>query len=477
MLSVPGLVEWILRAPLRTSLRGAQVLRLPFVRFARRADVALAEGGPDSDPSRRRPKDGPPDLDELWQDFNRRINGLLGGKGRGRGPGSGGQGGPGTPGGSGGTGGSLPGFRNAGIGIGVIVGVLVLIWLASGFYIVPEGQVGVIQQFGRYKQTTGAGFNWRLPSPIQSHEVVNVESVRKVEIGFRQSVKTKVARESLMLTEDENIIDIQAAVQYRIKDASEFVFNNRNAEDSVMQAAETALREVVGKNKMDFVLYSGREQVAAMSQQLVQRILDRYKAGIVIANVTILNAQPPEKVQPAFNDAVRARQDQERQRSEGEAYANDVVPKARGTASRLLEEANGYRQRVVAQAEGDASRFRQVLSAYSKAPGVTRDRMYLETMQQIFSNTTKVLVDSRSNNNLLYLPLDKLLQANAPAAAAAVRPPGAPAAPGAAPGQVPAGNAPGASAADSSASQNVPPQVDVDSRSRDALRNRDRESR
>ena len=448
----------------------------------RRGGVVHAEGGPDQDPARRpKPKDGPPDLDELWQDFNRRINGLLGGRG-GR-PRPGGSSGGGS-GGGGGNGSGGPLFKGPSVGAGAMIvgGVILVVWLASGLFIVQEGYASVILQFGRYKEMRGSGIQWHWPAPIQTHETVNVDGVRYVEIGYRQNGQTKVLREAQMLTDDQNIVEIQASVQYRIRDAAEFLFNNRNAEDSVMQATETALREVVGKSKLDDVLYKGREQIAITAQQLVQRILDRYKTGIQVLTVAIQRTQPPEEVQAAFDDVVRAQQDSESLKREGEAYANDVIPKARGAASRLIEEANGYKQRVINQAEGDASRFRQVLTAYAKAPAVTRDRMYLETMQQIFTNTTKVMVDARAGNNLLYLPLDKLLQATgadnprtvepAPNSAAGAVAPGSPAGTGATPNPPATGAAP--------ANQAVPARSaagDVDNRGRDALRNRDRESR
>jgi membrane protease subunit HflK len=272
--------------------------------------------------------------------------------------------------------------------------------------------------FGRYSHMTPAGFNWRWPAPIQTHEIVNVSTVRTVEVGYRSSVRNKVARESLMLTDDENIIDIQFAVQYKLKNASEWVFNLRDQEETVKQVAETAIREIVGKSKMDFVLYEGREKVAFEVGQLMQQILERYKAGVQITNVTMQGVQPPEQVQAAFDDAVKAGQDRERLKNEGQAYANDVVPKARGAASRLAQESEGYRARIIANAEGEASRFKQVLVEYQKAPAVTRDRMYIEVMQQIFSNTTKLMVDSRSSNNLMYLPLDKLISQSAADAAA-----------------------------------------------------------
>ena len=341
----------------------------------------------------RRPNDGPPDLDQLWRDFNQRLNRLLGNR---KGGGDSG-------------GGFSPDMKGTGIGAGVIAVIALFLWLASGFFIVQEGQTGVVLTFGKYSHMSLPGFNWRWPYPIQSHEIVNVSQVRTVEVGYRSNTKNKQLQEALMLTEDENIIDIQFAVQYTLKSASEWIFNNRDQEETVRQVAETSIREIVGKSKMDFVLYEGREKVALDVSQLMQRILDLYKTGVQITNVTMQGVQPPEQVQASFDDAVKAGQDRERQKNEGQAYANDVIPKARGAASRLMQESEAYRARVVATAEGDASRFKQVLTEYQKAPAVTRDRMYLETMQQIFSNTTKVMLDAKGGNNLLYLPLDKLI--------------------------------------------------------------------
>ncbi|MCB1948597.1 FtsH protease activity modulator HflK, partial [Nitrosomonas sp.] len=243
-------------------------------------------------------------------------------------------------------------------------------------------------------------------------EIVNVSQVRTVEIGYRNNVRSKVLRESLMLTDDENIIDIQFAVQYILNNPEHFLFNNRDPEDSVLQAAETAIRQIIGKSKMDFVLYEGREQVASAATVLMQEILDRYQIGIAISRVTMQNAQPPEQVQAAFDDAVKAGQDRERQKNEGQAYANDVIPRARGNAARLIEESQGYKARVIASAEGDASRFEQILQEYSKAPGVTRERLYLDMMQQVLSSTSKIMIDQQSGSNLLYLPLDKLIGAS-----------------------------------------------------------------
>ncbi len=341
-----------------------------------------------------RKNSGPPDLDELWRRVNQRLNSMFGGKG------SGGGDGFSPPAG-------LPGGGNL---VGLLIGVLVLVWVASGFYIVDTGQRGMVLRFGKYVETTEPGPRWHLPWPIESREIVNVDQVRTVEIGYRNNVKSKVLKESLMLTDDENIIDLQFAVQYILKDPVEFLFVNRSPEDSALQIAETAMREVVGKSKMDFVLYEGRAEIAARAKQLMQDIHDRHKTGISISQVTLQNIQPPEQVQAAFDDAVKAGQDRERLKNEAEAYSNDVVPRARGLASRLKEEAEGYKQSVIANAEGEASRFSQIFAEYQKAPQVTRQRLYLDTMQTVMNNTSKILVDQKGGNSLLYLPLDKLQQ-------------------------------------------------------------------
>lgn len=342
---------------------------------------------------------GPPDLDEIWRNLNGRLSRLFGGRG----------GNNGNSGGDSGSGGPTPGM--VGGGAGLVVGVVVAIWLASGFYIVNEGQEGVVLRFGKFVETTQPGPRWHFPYPIESAEVVNVKQVRTVEVGYRNNAKSKVLKEALMLTDDENIVDVQFAVQYVLKSSNDYLFNNRAPEDVVLQAAETAVREIVGRSSMDFVLYEGRADVATRAQKLMQDILDRYQTGISISKVTMQNAQPPEQVQASFDDAVKAGQDRERQKNEGEAYANDVIPKARGMAARLMQEAEGHRSRVVEQSQGDAARFRSIVAEYSKAPQVTRDRLYLDAMQQILSNTSKVLVDQKSGGgNLLYLPLDKLMQ-------------------------------------------------------------------
>jgi membrane protease subunit HflK len=342
----------------------------------------------------KKPGEGPPDLDQMWRDFNQRLNRLFGQK---------------NPGGGDSGGGYRPDMRGAGITVGVVAVIVVFIWLASGAFIVQEGQAGVVTTFGRLSHTTGAGFNWRWPYPFQAHETVNVSQVRTAEIGYRGSVRSKNPKEALMLTDDENIIDIQFAVQYKLKDPVQWLFNNRDQDDTVRQVAETAIREVVGRSKMDFVLYEGREKVANDVHMLMQQIVDRYALGAQVTNVTMQGVQPPEQVQGAFDDAVKAGQDRARARNEGEAYANDVIPRARGSAFRLIQDAEAYRSMVTENATGNAARFSQVVAEYQKAPAVTRDRMYLDTMQQIFTSASKVMVDAKSGSNLLYLPLDKLI--------------------------------------------------------------------
>ena len=352
-----------------------------------------------------RPNSGPPDLDELWKDFNRKLGGLFGK--------------PSQPprGGNGGGGGFQPDMKSAGIGAGLILGVLVLIWLGTGFFIVQEGQQAVITQFGKYNKTVYAGFNWRLPYPIQRHELVFVTQIRSVDVGRDTVLKATGLRESAMLTQDENILDIKFAVQYRLSDARAFLFESKNPAEAVVQAAETSVREVLGKMKMDAALSEERDQIAPRVLAMMQSILDRYKVGIEIVGINLQQGgvRPPEQVQASFDDVLKAGQERERAKNEAQAYANDVIPRAVGSASRLKEEAEAYKARVVAQAQGDAQRFRSVFVEYQKAPQVTRDRMYLDAMQQIYSNVTKVVVDSKQGSNLLYLPLDKIMQMSASA--------------------------------------------------------------
>jgi membrane protease subunit HflK len=380
-----------------------------------------------------RNNEGPPDLDEVWRQFNRKLSGLFGRSGKGESP-----------------------EPDKNFAIFPIIGLILVIWFATGFYIVDQGSRGVVLRFGKHVETTMPGPRWHFPYPIESATVVNMQQVRTVEVGYRSAEggagRSKELRESLMLTDDENIIDLQFAVQYDLKDVENALFNNRNSEESVRGIAETAIREIVGKSKMDFVLYEGREEIAAEAKKLMQEILDRYESGISIVSVTMQNAQPPEQVQAAFDDAVKAGQDLERQKNEGQAYANDVIPKARGTAARLLEEAAGYKLRVENEAKGNASRFEQVLAQYQQAPEVTRQRMYLDMQEQILSNVSKVIVDQKNGNSLLYLPLDKLLGSAAPA--------------------------PQGTSASPPAQAATLPELDTNTqRSREAFRSRDRESR
>lgn len=387
--------------------------------------------------------DGPPDLDELWRDFNRRLSGLFGGGNKGGGtrrdeP----EGGPPFK----------PDMKSAGIGVGLIAAVVLLVWAGSGFFIVQEGQQAVVSTFGKYSYTTDAGFHWRFPYPFQAHETVPVTQLRSKEIGRNTVVQATGLRDSSMLTQDENIVDIRFTVQYRLKDARAYLFENRDPDSAVEQAAESAVREIVGRSKVDSVLYEQREALSSDLVKSIQGQLDRLNAGILVVNVNVQNVQVPEQVQAAFNDAVKAGADRDRLKNEGQAYASDVVPKARGTAARLREEAEGYKQRVIAQADGDAQRFKSVLAEYQRAPAVTRDRLYIDTMQQVYANVSKVMVDTRNGSNLLYLPLDKLLQQGAAAGT----------------GGAPAG------------SEATPPAAAThggDARSRDNARSRDREGR
>jgi membrane protease subunit HflK len=381
------------------------------------------ETQPQNQPAR---PNGPPDLDELWRDFNDRLSGIFGGKKK---PGSTSSAPANKPnstdipppsqrgngGGNGGGGGfNAPNFNftnpfGSKVTVIMAAGGVMLLWIFSGFYIIQEGQSGVVTTFGKYAYTAGPGINWRMPWPVQTEQIVNVSGVRSVEVGRSILIKATNQKDTSMLTEDENIIDVRFAVQYRLKDPTDYLFNNRDPDTTVVQAAETAVREIVARSKMDTVLYEGREKIAIDLASSIQKILDSYKTGIYVTSVTVQNVQPPEQVQASFDDAVKAGQDQERLKSEGQAYANDIIPRAKGTADRLIQEAEGYKSRVVATAEGDANRFKQVQTEYAKAPGVTRDRMYIDSMREMYNNVSKVLVDTTKSNSMLYLPLDKII--------------------------------------------------------------------
>ena len=346
--------------------------------------------------------DGPPDLDELFRRLNQKLSRLLGG-GKGNGP----SGGPAVP---------SPSPRGIKGGAIALVGVLAALWLGSGFFVVYAREEAVVLRLGSYDRTATAGLQWHIPYPFEKVEIVNMTEVRSVEVGYRGNAKNRMPDESLMLTEDLNIVDVQLSVQYDVQDARAFLFNNVYTEPGgqgiVKSVTESAISQVVGQNKIDFVLNEGRTKIASDTQTLIQKILDLYGMGLRVIKVNINNVQPPDQVQAAFEDAVKAGQDKEKSRNEAQAYANDVVPRATGMAARLIEEAQGYSQRVVASADGEASRFKAVLGEYQKAPVVMRDRLYIDTMQQILQNTTKVLVDGKNGQNLLYLPFDKLMDIN-----------------------------------------------------------------
>lgn len=384
----------------------------------------------------QRNNEGPPDLDQVMRDISRKINNLFG-KGGGNQPNR------------------QPVNTNGGnlnLPILPIVAVVALIWIGTGFYIVDQGSLGVVQRFGKFIDTTEPGPRWHLPYPLETVDVVNMEQVRRLEVGYRSNSeggsKTKQPKEALMLTEDENIIDLQFAVQYNLKNAKDYLFNNRDTDEAVMSAAETAIREVVGKNKLDDLLQRGLQDTS----ERMQAILDSYKTGVKIISVSLQSAVPPEQVQEAFEDVNRANQDNQRQVNEGQAYANDVIPKARGTASRLISESAGYKLKIESEARGNASRFDQILTQYNNAPEVTRQRLFIDAQEQILSSVSKVVVDQKSGS-IMYLPLDKLLS-------------GAGA------------DAPQQSQSMQSLNPQAAPAVDAATdRTRDAFRSRDRESR
>jgi len=360
-------------------------------------------GGNSGDKNRGGNKGGrdqtPPDLDQIVKDMQGKVTRLFGGKG----------GGGGSDGGSGSSG-NGPSAKL----MGVLAGILFVIWLASGIYIVDPAERGVVLQFGSYSSTTLPGPHWRIPYPIQRVEIVDVDQIRNVEVGYRSTAArsnnaNSVPQESLMLTQDENIVDIKFAVQYLVKDAQEYLFNVRDPDSTLRQSTESAIREAIGQSKMDFVLTQGQSDIAIRTKSLIQAILDRYKTGLEVTSVNLQSAQPPLEVKGAFEDAIRAREDKQRFINEADAYSNDIIPKARGNAARQLEEAAGYKARVVARAEGEAKRFTSLQTEYEKAPEVTRERLYIDMMQAVMTSTSKVMVDVEGGNNLLYLPLDKLM--------------------------------------------------------------------
>jgi len=327
----------------------------------------------------RKNEQGPPDLDEIIKKLQNKFSGLFGGGGAGR-----------------------KRSTAGGFGLSFIAAVVLVIWALSGIYIVDEGRQGVVLQFGAFRDITNPGPHW-YPRFIQSVEIVDVEQVRSVNLG-------RVADEALMLTQDENIIDIKFTVQYKVKDAREYLFNVRDPDATLRQATESAVREIVGKNKLDFVITEGRPEVAARAEKLIQDVLDSYNTGVLVVKLNMQDAQPPQQVQAAFDDAIKAREDEQRQINEAEAYANDIIPRARGTAARRVQEAEAYREEITQKAQGESERFLKVLTEYNKAPQVTRERLYLEAMESVMANSNKVMVDIKEGGSLMYLPIDKMMQ-------------------------------------------------------------------
>ena len=329
---------------------------------------------------------GPPDLDEVFKNLQKKFGSLFGGKGRR-------SGGGGT------------GVAGGGFGIGLVVAILLVFWIATGFYKVEEAERAVVFRFGQHVETTQKGLHWHLPVPIESVEKVDVTKVYTITIN------------STMLTQDENIVDIHGTVQYQIDNAEKYLFNVRGPEISLSQVTESALRESIGRSKMDFVITEGRGEIAIQVKGIIQGIVNNYQTGLTIFKVNIQSAKPPEAVKDAFDDVTQAREDEERFKNEAEAYRNEVLPKARGASARMREEADAYKNEVIARAEGEAERFEQLLKEYKKAPQITRERLYLDMMESVLSNSSKVMVDVEGGNNLLYLPLDKLMDRQSTSAA------------------------------------------------------------
>jgi len=407
---------------------------------------------PPRQPGRKRgPNQGPPDLDELWRDFNRRLSGMFGGGGN-----DGGR--PGGP-------DFQPNMKNVGVGLAVLAVVALVVWLASGAFTVDQrlGEKAVITRFGRYQATVDAGFNWRLPVPIEWHETVGFSQIRSVDVGRDDLNRSTGLRDSAMLTKDENIVQIKLAVQYHLSDARAFLFNSEKPDEAVVQAAESAVREVVGQMTMDNAMGDERDQIAPRVRDLTQKILDRYQVGIEITAVNMgqEGVRAPDQVKDAFDDVIKAGQEREGAKNRAQAYANGVVQRATGEAARLTQDAQAYKARAIARAQGDAERFSAVLAEYQKAPKVTRDRLYLDAMRQVYGGASKIIVDGKAGANLLVLPLDKMAQV---AAAAGVPPPAA-----------------GAEASASASAAAAPAPVFVpdivNARGRDNERNRERDPR
>jgi membrane protease subunit HflK len=336
---------------------------------------------------------GPPDLDEIVRKLQERLGGLFGGnKPSGKGPAGSGIG--------------LPGGEFSSRAIGIVVGILIVVWLASGIYIVEPAERGVVMRFGKYLDTTGPGPHWHLPMPVESVVKVNVDEI------------STFSHRAAMLTQDENIVEVELTVQSRIQDAADYLFQDQNPERTLNDATVTVVRVTIGQSKLDYVMTEGRGAVAITIKERIQALMNQYKSGLIVTSVNMQPAKPPDQVKAAFDDAIKAREDKERLENQAEAYSNEVLPQARGTAARILADAKAYRDKVIAESEGESARFTAVLNQYAKAPEVTRQRLYLETMEQVFSENSKVLLDVQDGaNNLLYLPIEQLMKTpQAPAA-------------------------------------------------------------
>jgi len=343
--------------------------------------MAWNDPGRNRNPWGNRPDKGAADLDEALRNLQRKLGGLFGGGGGGGGDGN---------------------AAMRGFGAGTVGLVLVAVWAATGLYKVDAAERAVVTRFGQYVATTEPGLRWHMPWPIEARQIINVESVE----GFSDQTR--------MLTSDENLVDINIAVQYRRAEARPYAFNVRDPEATLGEVSESAIREIVGRSTLDFVLEEGRQEIAARTKELIQRTLDSYQSGIEVTSVNLQGVAVPEQVATAQRDAIKAREDKERLALEAQAYANDILPKAKGSAARQVEDAQAYKSRIVADAEGEAERFVKLLAAYESAPGVTRQRLYFETIEQVLGNTNKILVDTKGTGNMLYLPLDKLLERRAP---------------------------------------------------------------
>ena len=349
--------------------------------------MAWNDPGKNRNPWGNRPDRGAADLDDALRNLQQKLAGMFGG---------------GKGGGGGDTGGDGPGnAAMRGFGAGTVGLVLIAVWAATGLYKVDAAERAVVTRFGQYVATTEPGLRWHLPWPIETRQLINVESVE----GFTDQTR--------MLTSDENLVDINIAVQYRRAEPRPYAFNVREPEETLGDVSESAIREIIGRSRLDFVLEEGRQEIAARTKELIQRTLDSYQTGIEVASVNLQGVAVPEQVATAQRDAIKAREDRERLALEAQAYSNDILPKAKGSASRQSEDAAAYKARIVADAEGEAQRFTQLLASYQRAPEVTRKRLYYETMEEVLGNTNKVLVDTKGSGNMIYLPLDKLSEGRA----------------------------------------------------------------